>query len=292
MHLEDVFNFVVTYAEGTSLSQSAFVSSMDYGSTAVHWAKVVRNLYVHYYKDVIKPYVMTGSIEIDESLFGRRVKYNRGNPLGQRVWVFGLVERQTNFLKLFPVERRDATTLTKIIRDNVAEGSTLYSDDWKAYILLPEAGYRHRIVQHKKAFAADYHDPATGEIERVHTNRIEGAWKHAKTYFRTMNGTSVSNFEAHLCEIMFRNRKRGNSLPATLQLITRHYPLTRPPSETFVPPIFDCWCKEDVPPGNDTVNRCDSSCDETQASDSSTHDEEERNEQSQDRCRHAQGKAQ
>jgi hypothetical protein len=28
MHLEDVFNFFVTYAEGTSLSQSAFVSSM------------------------------------------------------------------------------------------------------------------------------------------------------------------------------------------------------------------------------------------------------------------------
>jgi transposase len=213
LHLEDAFNFILTYAEGASLSQSAFVSSMNYGSTALDWAKIVRNMYVHYYNDVIKPHVMRGCVEIDESLFGRRIKNNRGNPRGQRVWVFGLVERQTNYLKLFPVERRDATTLTAIIRNNVEEGSTLYSDDWRAYSLLPSSGYTHRIVQHKKAFAVDYRDPITGETERVHTNRIEGAWKHAKSYFRSMNGTSLGNFEAHLCEIMFRNRERCNVVP-------------------------------------------------------------------------------
>jgi transposase-like protein len=88
------------------------------------------------------------------------------------VWIFGLVERETNYLKLFPVEKRDAITLTSIITQNVEPGSTLYSDDWKAYNLLQSSGYKHRIVQHKKSFAIDYHDPVTGESERVHTNRI------------------------------------------------------------------------------------------------------------------------
>jgi ISXO2-like transposase domain len=97
------------------------------------------------------------------------------------VWIFGPVERETNCLKLFPVDRRDACTLTAIIRENVAPGTTIYSDAWKIYQLLSEGGYKHRIVEHKRAFAADYIDPVTGERERVHTNRIEGAWKHAKS---------------------------------------------------------------------------------------------------------------
>jgi hypothetical protein len=44
MHMEDAFNFILTYAEGATLSHSAYISSMDYGTTAVDWAKVVRNL--------------------------------------------------------------------------------------------------------------------------------------------------------------------------------------------------------------------------------------------------------
>ena len=36
------------------------------------------------------------------------------------------------------------------------------------------------------------------EVISVNTNRIEGAWKHAKSHFRKINGTSLPNFEAHL----------------------------------------------------------------------------------------------
>jgi hypothetical protein len=84
--------------------------------------------HVHYYFDRIKPYVMKRSVEIDESLFGRRVKNNRGNPHGHRVWIFGLVESETNYLKQLPVDRRGACTLTAIIKENVAPGTTIRSD--------------------------------------------------------------------------------------------------------------------------------------------------------------------
>jgi hypothetical protein len=133
MHLEDVFNFVLSYAEGHSLKHSAFVSSMDYGSSAVEWAKIVRRMYVHYYFDVVERYVMRGCVEIDESLFGRRVKHHRGEPRGTRVWIVGIVERETNFLKLFPVDKRDAATLIPLIQQHVAAGSIVLTDGWRAY---------------------------------------------------------------------------------------------------------------------------------------------------------------
>jgi transposase-like protein len=98
---------------------------------------------------------MHGNVEIDESLFGRRFKYNRGNSRGFRVWIFGLVERETNYIKLFPVDKHDAATLKSIIREHVAPGSTLHTDAWKAYNLLPQDGYQHRVVEHKWAFAVD-----------------------------------------------------------------------------------------------------------------------------------------
>jgi hypothetical protein len=48
-----------------------------------------------------------GVVGIDESLFRRKVKYHKGKPSGMKVWIFGLVERDTNRLKLFPVDSRN-----------------------------------------------------------------------------------------------------------------------------------------------------------------------------------------
>ena len=63
-----------------------------------------------------------GVVEIDESLFGRKVKYNKGKRSGMKVWIFGLGERYTNRLKLFPVHSRNKATLMKIIQENVEKG--------------------------------------------------------------------------------------------------------------------------------------------------------------------------
>jgi hypothetical protein len=35
-------------------------------------------------------------------------------------------------------------------------------------------------VSHKHSFRVDYLNKSTGEVEKCSTNRIEGAWKHAK----------------------------------------------------------------------------------------------------------------
>ena len=108
--------YVITYAEG----QCAQAAGVGYGSTAVDWGNFCRDLFIEYYIRNIRDVKFQGEIEVDESLFGRRTKYHRGNPRGLKVWIFGLVERSTNQLKLFPVETRDTDTLMKLLFTRIA----------------------------------------------------------------------------------------------------------------------------------------------------------------------------
>ena len=68
--------------------------------TSVDWPNFVRDL-------CVENYVRTkfgGIVEVDESLFGRSVKQLRGRPLGKRIRIVEVLERNTNRNKLFPVD--------------------------------------------------------------------------------------------------------------------------------------------------------------------------------------------
>jgi transposase-like protein len=74
---------------------------------------------------------LRGKVEVDESLFGRRQKHNRGKVVSNNsVWVLGLVEVETNTLILYPVESRDSDTLVKIITRHVEVGSMVFTNSW------------------------------------------------------------------------------------------------------------------------------------------------------------------
>lgn len=83
--------------------------------TAVDWSSFCREV-VHYRMVINWNKIREGvTVEIDESKFGKR-KYHRGHAVeGQ--WVFGGVERDSGWLFLVPVEKRDKDTLLKIIKD-------------------------------------------------------------------------------------------------------------------------------------------------------------------------------
>ena len=110
-------------------------------------------------------------VELDESKFGKR-KYNRGHRV-EGVCVFGMVERTPRrAIRLFEVEKRDARTLCKLVKENVAQGTAIYTDKWKGYTALNTLGFNHQTVNHSENFK----DPNTG----VHTNTIEGNWAGIK----------------------------------------------------------------------------------------------------------------
>ena len=101
LHIPDTINFIITYAEEQSHWKCAQSARVGYCSTAVDWGSFCRDLCVEYYVREI-----------------RDVK----------LWTFGLVERNTNRLKLFPVDRRDADTLMSLTEHNVETGSTVTRD--------------------------------------------------------------------------------------------------------------------------------------------------------------------
>ena len=82
----------------------------------------------------------TNIVEIDESMFGKKRKYNRGKPT-KRFWVFGMVERHTRKSHFQCVEKRDRDTLIPIIAKHVAPGTVIHHDDWGAYTHLEREGY-------------------------------------------------------------------------------------------------------------------------------------------------------
>lgn len=142
-------------------------------------------------------------VEIDEMKLGKR-KYHRGKRVeGQ--WCFGGIVRRENkddpiHCFIVPVEDRSRNTLLPIIKEYVKDGTTIYSDCWKAYDCLDDEGFVHYSVNHSLHFK----DPDTG----VHTNTVEGMWNQVRRSLPKF-GTKKEYYHAYLAEFVIRNRFRS-----------------------------------------------------------------------------------
>jgi len=132
----------------------------------------------------------TGIVEIDESHF-----YNK--PSAElKNWVFGLYERSTKRTFMECVPKRDAGTLLPIIMKRCEIGTTIISDQWKAYDKLEDLGFPHYTVDHSRFFV----DPLNREI---HSQNIEISWGWAKFEIKRKNRTGVS-LQDYLHEFCWR----------------------------------------------------------------------------------------
>ncbi len=164
-------------------------------------------------------------VQIDESYFQGRRKYNRGRLLlgdkkaamaqekesgakdddadddeSKGPWVFGLYERKDS-IRFYLVENRKSSTLIPLILDNVKSGSTIVSDEWAAYKQIPKHGFVHETVNHKK----NYVNPETG----FHTQAIERAWLEGKKWFSRARSAGP-HLQSHLDLICWRAYRRNN----------------------------------------------------------------------------------
>jgi transposase-like protein len=134
-------------------------------------------------------------VQIDESLMFKR-KNNIGRVVEQ-FWVFGMYDLSLRKGYIIHVEDRSAETLLPIIQQWVIAGTTIHSDEWRAYARLSEFGYVHQTVNHAQNFV----DPVTGAT----TNHVEALWSRIKRRLKFNSGSQGEMRWAHLDEACYRH---------------------------------------------------------------------------------------
>jgi transposase len=157
---------------------------------------------------------LSGTTEIDETYVGGKRKGEKGRPMRgdrKKTPVVGIVERNGKVVaKVIPAVTRES--ITGMVKDHVAAGSTVYSDEYQSYTLIGRLydddgkflDYKHETVKH----GAD--EFVRGD---VHTNSVEGFWALVKNGLRGVyHQVSPEYLQNYLNEYAFRynHRFEGN----------------------------------------------------------------------------------
>jgi transposase-like protein len=140
-----------------------------------------------------------GQVEIDETYVGgHKRNAGRGRGASGKAIVFGMLQRGGQVMtKIVPNCTKES--LIPIIEENVAKGSTVHTDEFTTYKLLPRKGYKHQKVSH-----------GTGEYVNglSHTNGLESFWARLKN---SVKGTHVHVSKKHLDKYAKEFEYRYNS---------------------------------------------------------------------------------
>lgn len=144
---------------------------------------------------------LSGHVEVAETYVGGKRHGSRGRGITHKTAVFGMLSRSGDVMtKIVPDAK--TKTLQPISMENIDKGSTISSDEWRAYSLLNFHGYKHGSVKH-----------ASSEYVRGihHTNSIEGFWSQLK---RSIRGTHIHVSKKYLAnylgEFEYRYNMRAN----------------------------------------------------------------------------------
>jgi hypothetical protein len=188
--------------------------------TIVDWYNMYRDMLS---RDLLANPIQLGGlgrvVQIDESLWSGKRKYNVGRARPQQPWIFGALDVQTQKVALIYLENRSGIELISKIERCILPQTTIHSDDWAGYNLIANHpnNYTHGIVVHKNNFV----DPITG----VHTQGIEGFWGNAKGAIKAMHGVNQNQLPIHMDEIVWRwNNKTENAFQRIIEILRTYYP--------------------------------------------------------------------
>lgn len=174
---------------------------------------------------------LEGEVEVDETYIGgrarnmnrqQRAKHLAGrghkNAWAGKVAVMGLLQRHPekgkSRIRTKTVENVRTHRLNREVSENVADGSTVYTDALASYQRL-NLYYEHKVIDHAEKYVDG----------QIHTNGLENYWSLLK---RAIRGTYVSVEPFHLFRYLDeqafrfneRTEKDGDRFRMTLQQVT------------------------------------------------------------------------
>jgi transposase-like protein/Zn ribbon nucleic-acid-binding protein len=142
---------------------------------------------------------LSGLVEVDETYIGGERHGKTGRGAEGKVIVIGAVEvrgKYANRVRLKVIPNVTQATLTEFIKSNIAEGSTIKTDDWIGYNKVEAEGYSHVVSE-----------------EIIHIHRVIS---NLKTWLLGTHHGSVSkqHLQAYLNEFTFRFNRRKTPMAA------------------------------------------------------------------------------
>jgi transposase-like protein len=206
------FNEILNYfSEDFTATSTAKITKINLNSINKYYS-LFRTLIYEF--SLVETEKVFGDHEVDESYFGaKRIRGKRGRGASGKTPVFGLLKRNGHVYTEI-IENCTRKELMPIIQGKVLEGSTVYSDSWKAYDSLVTNGYKHYRIHHAK------NEFARG---KNHVNGIESFWSYTKRRMNKFNGIRKDKFIFHLKESEFRFNYRGKEMKRMLRLLIKKY---------------------------------------------------------------------
>ena len=196
---------ILCFSEDVTASSASKILHINRSTVNAYYNEIREKILQYSLKEQEKE---LGEFELDESYFGaRRVRDKRGR--GWKTPVFGLLKRNWKvFVTVVPNCSREE--LMPIVQGEILEGSTIHTDDWKAYDGLILNGYNHyRVFHSENKFARG----------KSHVNDIECFWSYAKRRFAKFNGLTDAKSILHLKETECRSNHRNDNFASFIERI-------------------------------------------------------------------------
>ena len=101
-----------------------------------------------------------------------------------------MVGRDTGRAHLEVIDRPSRAALERVVEDNTAPDSAVYTDEWCGYARLPELDPYHATVCHSPGVREWARDDDGDGLREVHCNTLEGLWAGLRTFLRPFRGVS------------------------------------------------------------------------------------------------------